>query len=250
MGESISDYFKFPTRNERVIARKDYPEIQPFNFGTQSQINDLLSSLTSDGEPQDIPLKEISRREHLFQWNLVLMQRFDKLRGTYIRMITSHNRLITNGLTNNSVTERNANIYLFEYYAELFHYFFISSRDIVAQILNTYYEIGVKEYDVKFNENLFKKIFKKDSSVSNALQVFDQSISTLLKRRNQFTHRFTPTRVDYRPKYEEINGMKVMSLGLGLDSTTPSAEALVKDVNESLQILKTLMDSCKLVLKF
>ena len=101
-------------------------------------------------------------------------------------------------------TEKQAiNHILFEYYSEVFYYYYFSARDIIAQILSSYYSLSYKENEVSFNKTFINSM--PDSTVQNLLMKFDEESNESKEFRNSFTHRYTPTLPDHRSIISEDN---------------------------------------------
>jgi hypothetical protein len=147
--------FKYPSKEERSEAEKNCPKLNSFGFKYECEIESI--------EVENKSIDEASKETNLYYWDICLKNRFFWVHQTYIYVLTNYNRGF---LDDNSIYSDNesVNILLFNYYVEIFHYYYFSSRDIVAQILNLYFQIGTPEVSLYFNDKFFNKIKGKHSA--------------------------------------------------------------------------------------
>ncbi len=224
-----ADDFKYPSLDERRKANLNYPNLKNFGFKYTSEIISILDNY---------PMEEVKRRSHLYYWDICLLNRLGKLRETYIFLFTSFSRGFADGF--DKISEKDfINHFLFDYYAEIFYFYFISTVDNIGQILNIYFNLGKDEDKVHF-----KKLASKIDNiiVKNLIKNFIENTSQTEDYRNAYTHRFPLNHPDYRPELSHVNGHKVFSWGSGryIKSTE-----MMKKINESLSFLDSFMSELK-----
>lgn len=192
-----ADDFRYPTKEERKKAKERHPELQHFDFKYQHELEAVLVNGKS--------LKEASSNNNLYWWNICLLNRLGKLSETYTYLFTSYDRSFP-GTSNKYTQEEAVNRLQFDYYAEVFFYFFVSVRDTAGQIINIYYQLGKTEFGQRFDEKFFNKIEAIDPTIGKLLRSFDDATAKAIDLRNSFTHRFSPTESDYRTVCIEQDG--------------------------------------------
>lgn len=222
--------FKYPSKEERIEALKDYPRIKSFQFDYKSEMESILV--------QSVPINEAARSGNLFWWSNCLKNRFGKLQETYIYAITCYNRKFSDDLLECSEAQAVDKL-LFDYYAEIFYYYFFSARDIIGQILRVYHRLNIKEDDLYFNMSFINKVKAKDLTGGTILETFFVATKKASNFRNGFAHRFSPNEADYRPVYNEDNGLKTLAVNSGLYT---SSDEIVENLKDTLESLKELMD--------
>ena len=216
-----SDDFKYPTEKERYEIQKDWPRLENFDF----KYNHPLALVVNEGVPMD----DASRQSNLFWWDYCLINRIGNLRATYIYTLTNYNRGFSDDLEKCTHIQL-FNKLLFDYYAEIFYYYFFSTRDIIVQILGNFYSLSTKEDKLYFNSEFINKL--NNISVRNAILSFEASTKDAYKYRNEFAHRYTPNIVDYRTVISD-DKLK-MSFGGGGFITSVK---IVENINDSLNTL-------------
>jgi len=230
-----AESFKYPTSEEKVEALKGYPKIELFHFTG----NDILDNILN----KQLPFKEVAREENLIHWNLCLNNRFGKLIESYIYLTTSYNRKFPDDEI--KYTEEEAvNKVIFDYNAESFYYFFFSTRDVIAQVLNIYCCIDKPENGFYFDSKFIKEI--KDSNIRIPLKVFNKETKVASSFRNAFTHRFSPTQRDYRAVISMVEGKEVLGVNGGKFVTS---KEIFENINSSLKSLEKLMHELNKIIK-
>lgn len=231
-----SDAFTYPSREERALIYKDYPNIPNLKFTRRVSISEAASRAVS--------LQEANKINNLFFWNLYVSNRLRLVQESYVIAISNYNRGVPD-LSERTTSERQfANRWIFDYYAETFYYFLITSLDQLAQLLNTYYDLNILEDKVSFGTKLFGKI--NDDRVVEILKVFQHKIYVARRYRNKFAHGFSPTAPDFRSAIFEING----KIGLGFGGgTSISADEIVENMKLSVEALYELMDKLSNLVK-
>lgn len=228
------DEFKYPSSEEHKLISKKFPKIELFEFEYKFGLQLIIE------EKQTI--ENTCRLKNLYWWNNCLLNRLGKLRETYVYAITSFERNVSYEYSNENRIE-NLNGYMFEYYSELFYYFFFSTRDVIAQIINVYYNIRQNEDKVMLHF-IINKV--PDASVRELLYSFLSKTKTASDYRNGFAHRFTPNNPDYRAVVTSENGVKSIGFG-GCKIIKP--DEIVENINQSLLSLQFLMKELRMKLK-
>jgi len=226
-----ADDFKYPSKKERIEAQINLPKFDVFGF---NYIDELVSIFK-----EKKTLHEASRSGNLYWWDNCLQNRFGKLRETFIYTITNYNRGFSDDISlcpENKIVNRIS----FDYYAEIFYYYFFSSRDIIAQIIRLYYSIKIEENKLHFDNALILKI--NDLTVKDAVIFFYKATKDASDYRNGFAHRFPLNLPDYRSIITIDEGHKSLSKGGG---GFISSENIVENIILSLNSLSILMKELK-----
>lgn len=224
-----SDAFTYPNREERELIYKDYPKIPNLKFTKRVSLPEVAS--------RGISLREANKINNLFFWNQFLSNRLRLVQESYVIAITNYNRGVSDPAERAQSERQFANRWKFDYYAETFYYFLISSLDQLAQLLNEYYDFEIDEDKVKFGKKLINLIG--DGRVAEVLKVFQDKTSAAIDYRNQFAHRFSPTCPDYRSSFGKLKDKLFLGMGGG-DSV--SADEIVENMKLSVEALYELMD--------
>ncbi|MDO9256439.1 MAG: Cthe_2314 family HEPN domain-containing protein [Bacteroidales bacterium] len=227
-----SDY-KYPTSKERKVANKNYPKLQNFGFDSMYEIISIFGIN---------PVEKVKRESDLSQWDICLSNKIGKLYETYILLVTNYNRGIPESFDEMKEKEI-LNRFFFNYYIEIFYYYFFSVRDNISQILNVYYNLNIDENIIYFEKILF---LIPNRNVKNSLTDFGKLTKKTNEIRNAFTHRFPANYPDYRPILSKKEGEKPFSSGRG-DYTKPSE--FMNNINESLCILYNFISELKKEIK-
>lgn len=222
-----SDY-KYPTREERTQFSSGL--ITPFEFENLSEIKMFFEDI--------LPPEEVKRKSDLVEWNICLLNKLGKLNETYVLLNTSYER----DKKQKSV-EKTIDNYLFDYYTEIYYYYFFSARDLIAQIINVFYNLGINENNVDF-----KKLCENEklNSIKDLLIDFSNATKTTNEIRNSFTHRFPKNYPDSRGAIIRDNGR--VGYGFG-GSKVINPEDFIKNINESQNYLTTLILRLKVEFK-
>lgn len=222
--------FKFPNKEERKEANKDYPKLKRFGFEYIHEIS-LLST--------DIEFEEVKRKTDLYHWDICLTNKLGKLRESYILLVTNNKQGV---IDNFDVLDKKLklNKFLFDFYTEIYHYYFFSVRDIILQILNVYYNLKLED---GFYLKDFKNKIKNNKKIMEIIDDFLDSTKNTNDNRNTFTHRFPINFPDYRPKITQYNGMETYSAGAGYYKK-PSE--LMKDIKFSISKLDKFISDLRI----
>jgi hypothetical protein len=228
-----SEDFKFPSQPEREAANKDYPFFKNFDF---AYIHGFKSILVDR-----LPAEEASRKENLYWWDLCLQNRFGFLYETYLNLITNYNRGFPEDF-NKCSDNQHINKILFDYFSEIFYYYFISIRDIIGQILNLYFKLGRTENNSFTQEKFLTEMSIHDGGLFNS---FIESTKSAKEIRNSFTHRFTPNQPDYRSSFDKEKNKDIFKMGSG---KYISSEKIVENIKDSLQKLNATLTGLKKIM--
>lgn len=229
-----ADDYKYPSLEERKEVLKNYPELTFFGFENKSVLEALINDRLS--------LDDAFKNDNLYWWDNCLLNRFGILKETYIYAITNYIRGFVDDYTKCSQNEI-INRLQFDYYAEIFYYYFFSTRDIIAQILCLYLKINIKEIQLHFNEGFIRKI--NDSKINDLTMTFYKATKDASDFRNGFAHRFTPTLYDNRTTISELNGKKSLNFGNGC---LIESKKIVENIDNSLKSLSDLMNNLKMLM--
>ena len=212
-----SKYFKYPTSEESERLSDKLPTYKRFQF---SPVNIVES--TFQGQK---PLKETHRIHNLHHWNKCLSNRLGKLKQTHLFLLTHYEREFKeNHLECNE--EQLVDRILFDYYSEIFYYFFFSVLDSIAQILNIYFKIDKEDNKVYFKKFFFEQI--QNEEIRKLLNTFIDSTGTASDYRNSLTHRFPINEKDFRSEINEANGNTELSIKGGNVVETKSLISNIK----------------------
>ncbi len=185
-----SKYYKYPTLEERNKLKEKLPNYVKFKFGQVSIIESKFELKK--------PLGETSRKNNLHSWNITLSNRLGKLKETHLFLLTHFGRdFKENHLDCNE--EELVDHILFDYYAEIFYYFYFSTRDTIAQLLNVYFDLGIPEGEVKFKSVI---IALDNIEIKESLELFYKLTEKGNNYRNSLTHKFPITQKDYRSEFK------------------------------------------------
>jgi len=228
-------YFKFPSLGERKALSNAIPKYERLNF---NQINAISSALN-----REYNFDEINRIDNLYYWNYIFSKKLFKLSETHLFLLTHYERGFKEKILECNQRELVDNI-LFNYFTEIFYYFFFSALETLAHILNKQHKLKFKDHKVKFNNELIEKI--ENESIKSIILKFNCSIENAREKRNSFTHRFPKNEKDFRTKSSVINGRNTLSAGSG---EFISNYEFLKNINESSELFKKLLDNLKLEIK-
>jgi hypothetical protein len=221
--------FQYPTKKEYERIRKKISNLQNFNFNYTPVMTLILK--------ERMPLNDASRFNNLNNWDYCLINRLAMVRDSYLYAFTNFHRGFNDDYHKCSDIQ-SVNHMLFDYYAEIFYYYYFSTRDIIAQILRTYYSIEIKEDKLYFNIMFINKI--KDARVKSIIIKFVDSTRDTNDFRNGFTHRYTPNLPDYRSVIIEDN----MKMNFGGGHYIESKK-IVENIDKSLNSLSDFLIELK-----
>ena len=226
-----SKYYKYPTSKERKYLEEKLPNYVRFKF---ENVNVLESTLRLKK-----PLEETHKKNNLHYWNITLSNRLGKLKETQLFLLNHFDR----GFKENHLgckDEELVDHILFDYYAEIFYYFFFSTRDTLAQLLNIYFDLNLTDREVGFG-SVLKLIENKQIKI--ALEQFYRESKTASDYRNSLTHRFPINQKDYRTELKiHQDGDKMISVKGG--NYVESNEILL-NINEVSRVLSILLSDLK-----
>lgn len=230
-----SKYYKYPTFEEREYIGEKLPNYARFKFENVKIIESTLQLKR--------PLEETHKKNNLHYWNITLSNRLGKLKETQVFLLTHFDR----GFKENHLDcedEELVDHILFDYYAEIFYYFFFSTRDTLAQLLNIYFDLNMADSKVGFGSVL--KLIKSEQ-VKIPLEQFYRSTKTASDYRNSLTHRFPINQKDYRTELRITqNGNKEISVKGG---TYVESEKILHNITEVSEELSKLLSNLKNILE-
>ncbi|MGV8878544.1 MAG: Cthe_2314 family HEPN domain-containing protein [Sphingobacteriaceae bacterium] len=221
-----SDTFQYPTKEERREIAKVTPKVNCFKIEYKSSTFEIIKHTNID---------DAIRIEDIFWWNNCLENRIKSLAETFVYEMTHFRRHQQNA--SKSPERDYTNEILLEYYIEIFYYYFFSARDVMGQLLNLVFNLGIKERDVFFSGDFIKKI-PSEHAKRVLLIFFEDTFDSYKNRRNSFNHRFTPIHQDNRAQ-------KSMRKVNNTISFYPAAkidiEEFIQDINALMSYLSKLM---------
>jgi hypothetical protein len=223
--------YKYPSLDESKQVVKDYPKISRLGFKYKDELESLINN--------NLSLDEAMKHGNLYWWDNCLLNRLGALKKTYIYALTNYNRGFIDEYSKCSHNEF-VNRILFDYYAEIFYYYFFSARDIIAQIIRLYFNIAIKEKQLRFDSKFIDKI--PDINVKNSIKTFYTATKDASEFRNSFAHRFTPTLYDNRSYITEKDGKKSLNLG---DGDLIESKRIVENIKNSVISLSIFIHELK-----
>ncbi|MDO5663996.1 MAG: Cthe_2314 family HEPN domain-containing protein [Bacteroidia bacterium] len=221
--------FTYPTKEEVDIVYKTLPKLECFGFN-------FNETITIWGD-EKLSLEQITRIDNLKYWDICLSNKLSKTRSSYEYLIVHFNRGVCEDLKSDDELTI-INTAQFEYYAEVFYYFYFSSLDILAQIVSLYFDPLADE-----NRTAFNCVFSKKHTFSdNLLFSTYQKLNKARDYRHAFTHRFTPLLNDSRSRII-VSGEKKY-LGIGVEQKLDYQDA-IDNSSEALNILSDLLKEIK-----
>lgn len=198
--------FQYPSKEELRAISCSEPIFTLFSFPHIDASHGFFN------DEENFSPKEIKKRNHLYWWNHSLENKIGSLTHSYALALVNFNRGAPDDLK--SCNQENiVNRIQFDFYCETYFYFFASVRDVIAQIINVYYDIELDENKIHFKDTFISKI--SDISVKKRSNQFYLDTSDTINYRNKFTHRFLVTQPDYRISYSQEIGKEILSAGLG-----------------------------------
>ena len=230
-----NEEFKYPTLHELRQIKPDTPRLKPFGFPYIYEISELIQNVTN--------MEDVARRSHLHWWDHCLTNRLGSLNHAYTTALVHFNRGVPDDIKDYQ-QEHYVNRTQFSYYGETYFYFFMSVRDTIAQLLNVYYDMKIKEDKLFINEQFYKKIT--DSKVENLFIQFMADTKVTSDFRNGLAHRFLITHADYRPSVSYDKGGMVYGAGRG--DAIKSSE-LIAEIKRSFLCMAKFIDDLTLLIK-
>ncbi len=227
-----SRYYKYPSLRERTELSDGIPKYGKLDFKSINVITSALNGKQS--------LQKINKINVLNNWSRILSNKLFLLHETHLFLKTHYDRGFKENILDNNQRELADNI-LFRYFSETFYYFFFSVLDLIAQILNEYFDLNFSVKQIEFNSPLIQKV--DNDNIRKRLQEFNATIKDAREKRNSFTHRFPENEMDLRTKISIENGRTTLSAGLG---TLTSNYDFITNISESSDLLKKLIANLKL----
>ncbi|MCF8716489.1 hypothetical protein JM658_16830 [Joostella atrarenae] len=230
-----SKYYKYPTSDERSAIAIKIPTYVRFNFESINIVESVFQLKR--------PLEEINQKNNLHYWNITLSNRLGKLKETHLYLLTHFDR----GFKENHLDCNDKELVdhiLFDYYVEIFYYFFFSTRDTLAQLLNIYFNFKMPDGKVKF-ESVLRLI--KNEDIKSSLDSFYKVTKVANNYRNSLTHRFPINEKDYRTEFKTTsNGDKEISVKGG---DYIESDKILLNINEISNNLSKLLLEIKSVIE-
>lgn len=227
--------FIIPTTDEIKKFLKEIPDLSDFGFLNQSVI--ALISVEMQ------PLKVVNRVNNLGNLNNCLINRFGKLYHSYSNMIANYNRGIVKDLSKADTNESFVNTFQFDFFAEIFYYYFFSSLDIIAYILKEYFQLQIKkERFIAFKKDFLEQIIPLKVRLIDIYNKLEKSRDI----RNSFAHRFTPTQNNYKTAVEQTEKREIMEFNFGKQY---EYSEIRDDALKSLNILSEMMSELREFMK-
>ena len=229
-----ADDYRYPSREERKRLYATEPQLASFGFPYASTLGTLLSNRNE--------VSTAHRQSNLFWWDNCLHNRIGSLWHAYINTLTHYERGIPE--REKEFDEHHyINRIQFDFYAETYYYFFSTVKDNIGQLLNVYFNIGLKENEVHFNSGFAGKLPSGD--VRKVVKAFLKETQQTTNHRNSFTHRYPPNYPDNRDRFSETNGLltfysssgEYVSTKMFRDNILSSQIALAKLLNQLKPLL-------------
>lgn len=188
--------YKYPTRKEWLDISSTFPEMGRFGFSFVKETTVLLGKEKST--------REVHQLQNLYHWDFILSKKVWNLRQSYVNAIVNYERGIPQTEEEFKMETRVINLYQFDFYYETSLYYLISVRDIILQIVNIGFDIGIPEWKVSV------KVFKDQAPVGRLREILERAFSGLNEvgdLRNSMAHRYSKTSNDHRSRISE-NGRK------------------------------------------
>jgi hypothetical protein len=222
-----SSDFRYPTKEERAKINAECQKLTPFGFEYCSEIVMLIQD--------QLTPEEVKRKSDLFEWDICLLNKLGKLKETYLLLNSSYQR----GKSTQTKNKKAANEYLFDYYTEIYYFYFFSARDLIAQIINVFYKLKIEDKDVDFHKLANNKNL---NLIKDILTDFSEATKMTSDIRNSFTHRFPSNYPDSRSVIINDNGR----IGYGFcGGKRISPEDFIFNISESHKKLAELIIKLK-----
>ncbi len=223
MSENVAEAtdFTYPTKEEREHVEKIFPVLKEFGFSYPKSI-ELLLNETKDPY-------EVKRLENLYWWDNILINKFGKLKNSYLHAVVNFNRGL-GGHKMLHVKEVRVAKFQFDFYSESFYYYFFATRDVIFQVINLYIGGTLKEKDVDIRR--LKEVI--DPPLSDTLEKFLTNTEDASKIRNHFAHKFPVNTRDNRPSIEKKKDKIIYMSGTGAFT---SSEKIMNNMNRSTESL-------------
>lgn len=221
-----SDY-QYPTIEERSAVYKTEPLISNFGF---SNVSPLVAILNENKSPETM-----RRDDSLYWWDTCLQNRIGSLSHTYINALVHFERGIPDNM-NDFNEQHYFNRIQFDFFAETYYYFFSTVKDNIAQVLNVYFTLNLKETGIHFNDEFAKKL---PNAAKRIAEDFLSSTKQTVEYRNSFTHRYMPNHPDNRTIIKITRGQSTFYSATG---NFVSSKEFQNNIVESQLALSTLLN--------
>src|SRR5690606_18719412 len=128
--------YKYPSPDEWLEVSKLFPKINEFGFEDISPILIWERKKT---------MKEVHLLQNLSQWDRLLNKKIWNLRQSFVNAIVNYRRGIDISAGNYKNKQTVIQHLQYELYSEMTFYYLISTRDIILQIVNFAFELGIPE---------------------------------------------------------------------------------------------------------
>lgn len=226
--------FLYPTEKERRDINMRAPKIKRLKIEYESAIMNILNITNPD-------IENAIRKEDIYWWNNCLDNRIGKLVETYTYVIAHFSRIPK--IPESSENIYNTDAFLLDYFIEIFYYYYFSTRDILAQLLNVSFNLKIAEDRISLNEKFTKRIKPLNENIQIIIDKFIANTKKSSYYRNSFTHRFTPTHLDNRAVKNIIKKDKSIEL---YHSKKIDKNDFIFNIKESMKEFSDLMNSISL----
>ena len=214
--------YKYPSLEESI--KNDVNVYERFDFEYTSILESTIY--------KELSIEKGYNLENLYHWNIVFSNKLGKLTQTHLFLKTHFKRGFNEDYLKCNEVEL-ADRALFDYYIEIFYYYYFSAIEILAKIIALYFEIEFKnEESSSFNKNLIEKINQPE--IKQRLSEFNKSIFETKEIRNKFTHRFPVNEKDFRLEKTETDSI---SKGFGKIIKTEEIYNNIESLSKLLQLL-------------
>lgn len=184
---------------------------------------------------EKINFKDREKMNNLIKWNSEITIKMIHLRNTFIYATTYLERY---KVSNSSKDQQ-----YFRYFAEVISYYFISVRDCILQLINSFIGSPIKdEYKVSL-DSLRKKLEDRNKDILNLLNEFESNIKEFREEvRNGFTHKTNPFNHYFITTIENQD-----SLGISYTKTIDNEE-FNNIIIQNLKFLSNYIESLRSVM--
>lgn len=198
-------------------------------------------------------ITEVNQIQNLHEWDCLLNKKTWNLRQSFINAMVNFHRGVA--LTPEDYKSENKMINLLQYelYSEMTFYYLISTRDLILQIINLAWDLGLAENnktklhkkDPVVNLENIKRGLEADSHMNVHKIVYDMDLemNDANTIRNSMTHSFSMLDADGRSSISEDR----MTYGAGTGHKT-SFDDQVRILRKSLKAITIFMQSIRLEL--
>lgn len=194
--------FRYPSKEESKSINETF--IEPFGFESIHEITAILNR---------IPIKTVHKNKLLAEWDNHLINKAGNLYSSYQNSLVHFHRII-NASSEVDKNYKIVNRIQFDFFSEVYFYFFQGMKDTTAQILNLYFDLGLNEKQISFNK-IQKRLIKNNTAVHILSQKLLDNTEKATEIRNSFTHRFPSSYPDFRPTLTVANSSVTYNAGTG-----------------------------------